>query len=169
MSGLLVNPSIFFFYNITDFFLPFHFKSKISVVILIISAFVYSSCQCIQKTVARNPLPSCLTVWAAAIPFSSYFDQFYFFPCEIQSSQLKKFLSTFHLLASFFYFLLDLISVCPDTFSLELFYSFLIILSLCMISFCIPCLEISHALSSKTTDYYLSNYCSKSTSPVFFF
>lgn len=30
-SGLLANPFIFFFYDITNFFLPIHFKSKTSL------------------------------------------------------------------------------------------------------------------------------------------
>lgn len=67
MPGLLLNPFIFFFYSIASFFLPIHFKSKISLSYFdyfcsyVFFLLVYSKC-CCQKSSSH------FTAMAVAIP-----------------------------------------------------------------------------------------------------
>ena len=153
MSGLLVNLFIFFFYNITKFFLPIYFKSKMSLSNFAYFCFcvvflpLYSK-DCCQKSSFY------LTVWATAIqPFRSLWNS----DSEFSTQKSSKVYSTSYTSPLSFpsgsHF-----SVPRHFLLLSWFCSFLIILSLCKISCCLPCLEISPALSSKTADY-LSNHC----------
>lgn len=83
----------------------------------------------------RSPF---LTVWASAIPCQVIVTSSFSFPIKFRLRVPKKFLHIFHLLASPFHSLL-VFSQCAQThFHLSHFYSFLIILSLCIMLHPVP-------------------------------